>query len=84
MSHEALQSKEEIMKKKIAVLVPGVVSPAATSFAGSTNPVVGGREMYPTKDVADNAVNSADHTTLTATVKAAAATAALVVVGAPR
>jgi len=52
------------MQKKIAVLVLGIVSPAATSFAGSTNPVVGGREMYPTKDVADNAVNSADHTTL--------------------
>jgi uncharacterized surface protein with fasciclin (FAS1) repeats len=27
--------------------------------------------MYPTKDVADNAVNSADHTTLAAAVKAA-------------
>jgi hypothetical protein len=40
MSHEALQSKGEIMKKKIAVLVLGIVSPAATSFAGSTNPVV--------------------------------------------
>jgi uncharacterized surface protein with fasciclin (FAS1) repeats len=71
MSHEALQSKGGIMKKKIAVLVLGIVSPAATSFAGSTNPVVGGREMYPTKDVADNAVNSADHTTLAAAVKAA-------------
>lgn len=71
MSDEALQSKEEIMKKKIPVLVLGIVSPAAASFAGSTNPVVGGREMCPTKDVADNAVNSADHTTLAAAVKAA-------------
>ena len=59
------------MKKKIAVLMLGIVSPAVTLFAGSTNPVVGGREMYPTKDVADNAVNSADHTTLAAAVKAA-------------
>ena len=27
--------------------------------------------MYPTKDIIDNAVNSADHTTLVAAVKAA-------------
>ena len=70
MSHEALQPKGEIMKKKSAVLMRGFVSPAATSFAGSTNPVVG-QEMSPTKDVADDAVNSADHTTLAAAVNAA-------------
>jgi uncharacterized surface protein with fasciclin (FAS1) repeats len=33
--------------------------------------VVGGAAMYPTKDIVDNAVNSADHTTLVAAVKAA-------------
>lgn len=32
--------------------------------------VVGGQEMYPAKDIVDNAVNSADHTTLVAAVKA--------------
>jgi uncharacterized surface protein with fasciclin (FAS1) repeats len=35
------------------------------------NPVVGGQEMYPTKNIVENAVNSADHTTLVAAVKAA-------------
>ena len=35
------------------------------------NPMVGGQEMFPTKDIIDNAVNSADHTTLVAAVKAA-------------
>src|ERR1700687_2304780 len=40
-------------------------------MAGSQNPMVGGKEMYPTKDIIDNAVNSADHTTLVAAVKAA-------------
>ena len=35
------------------------------------NPKVGGAEMYPTKDIIDNAVNSKDHTTLVAAVKAA-------------
>jgi uncharacterized surface protein with fasciclin (FAS1) repeats len=37
--------------------------------AGSV--IVGGQEMFPTKTIVDNAVNSADHTTLVAAVKAA-------------
>lgn len=43
---------------------------ATVAVAGS-NPVVGGKEMFPTKDIIDNAVASADHTTLVAAVKAA-------------
>jgi uncharacterized surface protein with fasciclin (FAS1) repeats len=38
----------------------------------ATYPVVGGKEMYPTKNIIQNAANSADHTTLVAAVKAAA------------
>ena len=42
------------------------------SMSGMTsNPMVGGAAMYPTKDIVDNAVNSKDHTTLVAAVKAA-------------
>ncbi|MEN9933244.1 MAG: hypothetical protein RIS17_1817 [Pseudomonadota bacterium] len=37
----------------------------------SAQPVVGGAPMLPTRDIIDNAVNSADHTTLVAAVKAA-------------
>lgn len=60
------------MKNKIAVLLLAVVALAATAaLAGSKNPVVGGQEMYPTKDIIENALNSADHTTLVAAVKAA-------------
>jgi len=33
--------------------------------------MVGGAPMFPTKDIVDNAVNSQDHTTLVAAVKAA-------------
>ena len=33
--------------------------------------MVGGQEMFPTKNIIQNAVNSADHTTLVAAVKAA-------------
>ena len=59
------------MKNKI-VLGMAVLALAVTSaLAGMKNPTVGGREMYPTKNIIENAVNSADHTTLVAAVKAA-------------
>jgi uncharacterized surface protein with fasciclin (FAS1) repeats len=44
---------------------------AASVVMAAKNPTVGGKEMYPNKDIIDNAVNSADHTTLVAAVKAA-------------
>ena len=37
----------------------------------AANPEVGGAPMYPDKTIVENAVNSADHTTLVAAVKAA-------------
>jgi len=48
-----------------------ILALAAASVAIAKNPTVGGKEMYPNKDIIDNAVNSADHTTLVAAVKAA-------------
>lgn len=39
--------------------------------SGDGNPMVGGAAMFKTKDIIDNAVNSKDHTTLVAAVKAA-------------
>ena len=42
----------------------------ATSFAQKTV-MVGGAAMYPTKNIVENALNSKDHTTLVAAVKAA-------------
>jgi uncharacterized surface protein with fasciclin (FAS1) repeats len=44
---------------------------SAAQAQGNSNPMVGGAPMYRTKDIIDNAVNSADHTTLVAAVKAA-------------
>ena len=44
---------------------------AGSLAAGNKNPIVGGQEMFPTKNIVENAVNSADHTTLVAAVKAA-------------
>jgi len=59
------------VKKNIAVLLLSVMSLAALAVAADKNPMVGGQEMYPTKNIIQNAVNSADHTTLVAAVKAA-------------
>ena len=47
------------------------VSAFAGTAAFAENPMVGGAPMSETKDIIDNAVNSADHTTLVAAVKAA-------------
>ena len=46
---------------------------SSNMMAGNPNKtvMVGGAEMYPTKNIVENAVNSADHTTLVAAVKAA-------------
>ncbi len=46
----------------------------AMTFVGSTlaqNPMVGGHDMSPMKNIVQNAVNSDDHTTLVAAVKTA-------------
>lgn len=42
-----------------------------TSFAQERTVTVGGAPMYPSKNIVENAVNSKDHTTLVAAVKAA-------------
>ena len=42
-----------------------------TSFAQEKTVEVGGAAMYPSKNIVENAVNSKDHTTLVAAVKAA-------------
>lgn len=49
-----------------------VITIAAACVAlAAKNPMVGGQEMFPTRNIVQNAVNSADHTTLVAAVKAA-------------
>ena len=46
-------------------------SMAFTAISASAQVTVGGAPMYSNKDIIDNAVNSKDHTTLVAAVKAA-------------
>lgn len=45
--------------------------PSRAMASGMDNPMVGGAAMFATRDIIDNAVNSRDHTTLVAAVKAA-------------
>ncbi len=52
-------------------LVTMLTAAALTATAYAKNPMVGGKEMFPTKNIVENAVNSPDHTTLVAAVKAA-------------
>jgi len=44
---------------------------AAQPVRADANPMVGGAAMLPTKNIIENAINSKDHTTLVAAVKAA-------------
>ena len=65
-------------KRSISLLVAAaIMAIAGAAFAQGGNPMVGGAPMYRTKDIVDNAVNSADHTTLVAAVKAAGLVATL-------
>ena len=54
----------------LASLLAVTVAVPSIAFAGDTV-MVGGAAMYPTKTIIQNAVNSKDHTTLVAAVKAA-------------
>jgi uncharacterized surface protein with fasciclin (FAS1) repeats len=57
--------------KKIATLGLALSLAAGAASVMAQSVMVGGAPMLPTKDIIDNAVNSKDHTTLVAAVKAA-------------
>ena len=58
---------------KLTRLAPALALSAmlALAPAAAHNPMVGGAAMYSTKNIVENALNSKDHTTLVAAVKAA-------------
>lgn len=68
---------QNIMKTQITKLVTLVALGLFTLQASAQTVWVGGEEMYSSKDIVDNAVNSKDHTTLVAAVKAAGLVATL-------
>ncbi|MES2447997.1 MAG: fasciclin domain-containing protein [Bacteroidota bacterium] len=59
------------MKKILFSAIAVVAMAFSSNVYAQKNPMVGGAAMYADKDIVDNAVNSKDHTTLVAAVKAA-------------
>lgn len=59
------------MKKFFFVITSALLVNVATAQMSEKTVEVGGAPMYPSKNIVANAVNSADHTTLVAAVKAA-------------
>jgi len=58
------------MKSK-SIFAGALAASLVAGVALAANPMVGGAPMYETKNIIENAVNSKDHTTLVAAVKAA-------------
>jgi uncharacterized surface protein with fasciclin (FAS1) repeats len=58
------------MKRMFAALALATAL-AAPAFAAEQTVMVGGQAMFPSKNIVQNAINSRDHTTLVAAVKAA-------------
>src|SRR4030067_428263 len=75
------EQTERTMKRMTNVALAGFAAVAMAVSLGGTGPAfaqmkektvtVGGAPMYPSKNIVQNAVNSKDHTTLVAAVKAA-------------
>src|SRR3982751_5563141 len=64
------EKRRKTMNRRFALLLT-ITTAVLTAVAADKNPMVGCHEMFPTKNVVQNAMNSADHTTLVAAVKAA-------------
>lgn len=60
-----------MFKTTLRPLTLAVALAAGTVAAHAENPMVGGAAMFEDKNIVENAVNSKDHTTLVAAVKAA-------------
>jgi uncharacterized surface protein with fasciclin (FAS1) repeats len=74
----SFQAKDTIMNKFGKLLLAAAIGATSLSsvavinaFANEKTVTVGGAPMYPSKNIIQNAVNSKDHTTLVAAVKAA-------------
>src|ERR1700729_3784922 len=70
---ETVMSKRFALLATAAALAFAVVAPAPSVYAqmAEKTVTVGGAPMYPSKNIIQNAINSKDHTTLVAAVKAA-------------
>lgn len=60
-----------MMKRTLTAALTVAALAIGAAAAHADNPMVGGAAMYPDKNIVENAMNSKDHTTLVAAVKAA-------------
>src|SRR5262245_40447612 len=77
MGQHAIDQEDDMKFAKFALAGAAVAGlalaglTAIPTFAKESTVMVGGAPMYPSKNIVQNAVNSKDHTTLVAAVKAA-------------
>ena len=64
-------AKRAVLLAATAALALAAAAPALSQGMAEKTTMVGGAAMYPSKNIVQNAVNSKDHTTLVAAVKAA-------------
>ena len=69
--NQFIQMKKTLFSLAIAALFSIGATTTASAQSKTKTVMVGGAPMYPTKNIIENAVNSKDHTTLVAAVKAA-------------
>ena len=72
-ANRILVLKGKLMNKRsmFAITITLMFGFSLLHASAEKDPMVGGAAMYPTKNIVENAVNSKDHTTLVAAVKAA-------------
>jgi uncharacterized surface protein with fasciclin (FAS1) repeats len=79
LAHVGFLGRNSMSSRIVTFLLAGLTvgglavggSVSAPAFAQSETVMVGGTAMFPSKNIIENAVNSKDHTTLVAAVKAA-------------
>src|ERR1700678_1253941 len=73
MTHreQRMSGARSLLVAAVAALSIGAGGFAQAQMSGEHTVMVGGAAMYPSKNIIENAVNSKDHTTLVAAVKAA-------------
>ena len=71
MHYESERDTRMNKRNFVVVAVALMFGFSALHASAQKDPMVGGAAMYPTKNIVENAVNSKDHTTLVAAVKAA-------------
>jgi uncharacterized surface protein with fasciclin (FAS1) repeats len=76
-----IKTQTQTKMKKLAIAICALLMVNATFGQMEKTVEVGGAAMYPSKNIVENAVNSKDHTTLVAAVKAAGLVETLMSVG---